>query len=496
MARLMTEDELTALTTVGQARIWAGLEAAPWTALSETLGTIPTLRVLAFVPLFAFREAIQDARMPVEAQGAPGDANYVPATTRQLTIVEGIQAGLMLQVARRKFGREDVDPLQTTPTVPATPGGAPGQGAPLAPPGPGAQTTHRKIKNSQVIDQADEGEIPTLDHTTLDDHYKTLRKAKGGPVRPETEPSPDQIAAMKARVLEMDLAPYADFAIFVNFQGRFSKALKFLNHVLQPDGTFKAVEVSGPPNFDTWTQSWKVYVNTLLTLEVEVAGAKVPVVSLSAMEEYHDMFRDLVKNYPEAWHLLVIAEDRCRGEHFPRVRRELEAQHTRGLAPNFEPKRPWDEVFRTSARDREYWDRQVREPAILFRTSGKHKEQPGGTGTGTDLTSAAPSSRARPKKKSQKERLRAQLAKLKEGKEEGSNQDRDLHRPKGQGKGKDRGSKRDGQGRFITDRQGKPICFGFNNGDCKGVCPKNMVHICQICMGPHPAKSCRKGAGT
>ena len=169
----------------------------------------------------------------------------------------------------------------------------------------------------------------------------------------------------------MDLSPYADFAVFVNFQGRFSKALKFLNHVLQPDGTFKAVEVSGPPNFDAWTLSWKVYVNTLLTLEVVVNGTKMSVVSLSAMEEYHDMFRDLVKNYPEAWHLLVIAEDRCRGEHFPRVRRELEAQHGRGLAPNFEPSRPWDEVFRTASRDRDYWDRHVREPALLFRTAGR-----------------------------------------------------------------------------------------------------------------------------
>eukprot|EP00435_Cladocopium_sp_Y103_P036126 s642_g9.t1 len=359
-------ENLAAITTVAQARAWAGLAEEPWNALSASLGTVPTLQVLAYIPIFGFKEAIEDARVPVAAQGVPGEEGHVPATTRQLTMVEGTQAGLMLQVARLKFDREVVDPLAASAT-PATPGsqGALGQN----------QSLHRKIKNSQVIDQADEGEIPTLDHATLDEHYKVLREAKGGPVRPETEPSADQIAAMKARVLEMDLSPYADFAVFVNFQGRFSKAFKFLNHVLQPDGTFKAVEVSGPPNFDAWTLSWKVYVNTLLTLEVVVGTKKVSIASLSAMEEYHDMFRDLVKDYPEAWHLLVIAEDRCRGEHFPRVRRELEAQHDRGLAPNFEPKRPWDEVFRTAARDRDYWDRHVREPALLFRTAGKHKEQ-------------------------------------------------------------------------------------------------------------------------
>eukprot|EP00435_Cladocopium_sp_Y103_P016613 s3999_g4.t1 len=429
MAALIDAAQLAAITTVAQARAWAGLSPEPWEALSASLGTVPTLQVLAYIPIFGFKEAIEDARVPVPAQGVPGEDGHVPATTRQLTMVEGTQAGLMLQLARLKFDREVVDPLAASAT-PATPGSQAAPGTTVPGTGGQSQSLHRKIKNSQVIDQADEGEIPTLDHATLDEHYKVLREAKGGPVRPETEPSADQIAAMKAR-------------------GRFSKALKFLNHVLQPDGTFKAVEVSGPPNFDAWTLSWKVYVNTLLTLEVVVGTKKVSIASLSAMEEYHDMFRDLVKNYPEAWHLLVIAEDRCRGEHFPGVRRELEAQHDRGLAPNFEPKRPWDEVFRTAARDRDYWDRHVREPALLFRTAGKHKEQVGGTGAATDLTNDKPTGRTKPKK-SQKERLKAQLAKLREDRREDSNPPSgNTGRGKGSGKGKDRGSKRDGQGRFA-----------------------------------------------
>eukprot|EP00435_Cladocopium_sp_Y103_P021159 s477_g5.t1 len=463
MAAFIDAAQLATITTVAQARAWAGLAEESWNALSSLLGTVPTLQVLAYIPIFGFKEAIEDARVPVPAQGVPGEDGHVPATTRQLTMVEGTQAGLMLQVARLKFDREAVDPLAASAT-PATPGsqGAPGTTVPGT--GGQSQSLHRKIKNSQVIDQADEGEIPTLDHATLDEHYKVLREAKGGPVRPETEPSADQIAAMKARVLEMDLSPYADFAVFVNFQGRFSKALKFLNHVLQPDGTFKAVEVSAPPNFDAWTLSWKVYVNTLLTLEVVVGTKKVSIASLSAMEE---------------------------------VRRELEAQHDRGLAPNFEPKRPWDEVFRTAARDRDYWDRHVREPALLFRTAGKHKEQTGGTGAATDLTNDKPAGRTKPKK-SQKERLKAQLAKLREDRREEVNPPSgNAGRGKGSGKGKDRGSKRDAQGRFVTDREGKPICFAFNNGDCKGVCPKNMVHICQarVHQPPQLGQGQEKGGG-
>eukprot|EP00435_Cladocopium_sp_Y103_P014882 s5939_g3.t1 len=450
MVEVIPEAELTAITSLEELQAWTGLPDDAWLAVNSRLGMAANLRIFAHVPPEAFTESVFTARVFTPAQGQLGDEDHVPASDPDLTPVEITQVGLMFKVARLKYGKATEELFVAQPVPPLTP----------------------------AVRQV------------LDGHYQTLRKIKGGPVRPENEPSPDQIAAMRVRVLELGLHPYADFAIFVNFQGRFSKSLKFLNHVLQPDGTFKAVEVPGPPNFDAWSQSWKVYVNTLLTLEVEVNTAKVPVVSPAATEEYHDMFRELVKNYPEAWHLLVIAEDRCRGEHFARLRRELEEQYKRGLAPAFEPGRPWDEVFRSAARDREYWDGHVREPAILFRTSGKHKEQSGGTGTGTDLAGQAQDARKPKARPSQKERLKRQLARLKEGVDTGPS---DQHKPgKGAGKDRGKGAKRDGQGRYVTDRQGRPICFGYNNGDCTGTFPKAMQHVCQICLAGHPAKACRK----
>ena len=190
--------------------------------------------------------------------------------------------------------------------------------------------------------------------------------------------------------------------------------------MLQPDGTFRAVEVPGPPSFEQWLSSWKVFENTLLMFQTEAApGIQNPVVTPSALEEYKDAFRDMVVNYPEAWHLLVKAEDRCRGEHFPRLRRNLLNRFNKGLAPEFDPAMPWDSVFREAARDRDYWDRTVREPAILFRTaSGRKREQVGGTGTGTDLAEDKESPKKR-KNKSQKERLKKQLAKERERKARG-----------------------------------------------------------------------------
>ncbi len=91
------------------------------------------------------------------------------------------------------------------------------------------------------------------------------------------------------------------------------------------------------------------------------------------------------------------------------------------------------------------------------------------------------------KNKSQKERLKKQLAKERERKARGHSTSPPRREVK------ERGPKRDSKGRFLTDRSGKPICFAFNNGECKGVCSKNMVHICQTCLGSHPAKECRKG---
>ena len=117
------------------------------------------------------------------------------------------------------------------------------------------------------------------------------------------------------------------------------------------------------------------------------------------LEEYKDAFWGLVISYPEARHLCVTAEDRCRCEHFPRLRRDLVEAVAEGLRARFDQNRSWDEVFRAAARDRTYWDRYVREPALLFRTAKSRKrEQPGATGSGTDQA-AEDGSPATPKKR-------------------------------------------------------------------------------------------------
>ena len=496
---VLTATQAAGIIDLASLQEWSGASTETWNAVNLKLGAVRNLLTLSFIPPSAMHLAIRDARIATAAVGEDGTPDYQPPGVRSLTPAEATQVGLMYQGAQQLAGKPLVDPntwedpASRAPLAvgfPPMPAG--GLGGPMGPGPASPGEGKRKVKCSQVLDQTDEAEVPELAQGEVDKYYRILEKVKGGPVRPEAEPTPDQISALKVRVMDLLLSPYADFSIFVNFQHRFSKTLKFLNHILQPDGTFKAVEVPGPPNYDQWLSSWKVFENTLLMFEVGTRAGSLPVATPSSLEEYKDSFRDLVLNYPESWHLLVTAEDRCRCEHFPRLRRKYEELSRRGLAPDFQEETPWDFIFRAAARDREYWDKHVREPALLFRTSGmKRKEQPGGTGSGTDHTGDSDKGPSKKKKsKGQKERLKRQLADLR--KEKGQSSDRNNEREDMDKRDKGRGPKRDGRGRFITDRQGKQICFAFNNGECKGVCPKGMTHVCQICLGTHPAKGCKK----
>lgn len=74
---------------------------------------------------------------------------------------------------------------------------------------------------------------------------------------------------------------------------------------------------------------------------------------------------DLNAEFPEAWHLLLQAEDRCRGEQLERFRRELARAKLEGRLPinlHFDDGTPWVGVFCYAARNQEYWDRAVVRP--------------------------------------------------------------------------------------------------------------------------------------
>jgi hypothetical protein len=367
VALLATPDELSGISDIESVRTWAGLDEGVWSALNAHLGTAPNVRTLAVIPRISLQHALQTVRV-TSTGGEEGQTSQ-----RSLTPVEVTQAGLMWRVARQKYGLVDLDPYDSD----ALPQPAPGQNSNLDSSSTHMTTTSvrqtqtRQVKMSQVLDQANDGVIPVLTQEEVDLFYATLRGVKGGPPLTDADPSPEQISALKVRVIDHGDSPWADFALFTPFNARFLKQLKFKSYVLQSDGSFKTVEVPGPANFEIWQSSWKVFQNVLLGLTVQGPDNEVlPVVTPCVLEEYFENFRELVGEYPNAWHLCVVAEDRCRAEHFARIRRKRLLEHQQGLAPGFNPKCPWNDVFREAARDTVYWGREVRNKALAFIANG------------------------------------------------------------------------------------------------------------------------------
>ena len=106
----------------------------------------------------------------------------------------------------------------------------------------------RKIKMNGVLDQGDDSEF-TLDDTkdTVKAHERYVN-LMGGPPTPEQEPTAEQLSAMRRRVETLQLSPYADFAVWVQFAKKKLKALKLKTWTMQQDGSFVAKDLPGPPD--------------------------------------------------------------------------------------------------------------------------------------------------------------------------------------------------------------------------------------------------------
>ena len=510
---LATPDELTAIGNIDQAKAWAGLSDAAWNGLQDRLGQVTSLRILAALPPHTVQAEAQGATkvttpgvaaVPATDQAAAVDA--IAEVREPLSAVDLAQVGLLYRVARQKAGLPDVDPftlgLAGATVAPGTPSGLP----PFPPAigiNPylvgGASNDLRKIKMSQILDQTDESEIPPLTNDDQRAFWRLLRQRKGGEVRADQEPTDDQIAALKVRVVDLNMSPYADFALFTNFGLRFLKGLKFTNHVMQPDGSWRTVEVPGPPNYDAWYTSWRVFENVLLGLTVKVpdpsgTGPDIdkPIISQATLDAYREAFRDLCKAYPEVWHLCYTAEDRCRCEHFPRLRRKLEDDFVTGILPRFCMQTPWDSVMRWAAQDRGYWDEFVREPALKFLATGsKRKGAPTGSMTGEipmDNGAALADHPSGGRRKKTKQKPRGQPP---------PPPSHPQPRPQGRGGGKGgRGRPSAGADAMMTrTRENKKICFAWNNGGCEAVCPNGFSHVCQLCLGGHRKKDHHPGGG-
>ena len=90
------------------------------------------------------------------------------------------------------------------------------------------------------------------------------------------------------------------------------------------DGSFLRKEIPGPDNLSSWLVSWKVF---------RVAGLMLQILVEMALNAYRENFEKLAGLWPEAWHRLYLADDKCRSEGLPKYLRRIESSINAGNQP-------------------------------------------------------------------------------------------------------------------------------------------------------------------
>ena len=262
--------EAAGLTKTEAIYRWAGTTDTVWKAFDDKVGGIPNVRIFAMLTPAVVKQALQAARVQaptvaatparqggdmaaeVKVQAVEGSettAHVVAAGTtsttgapvgRPLTPVEVMCTTLAWRVARHLLGQPDVDPFA----------------APAAPP-PTAATTHlplaaaaatpgppvKRVKFSTILDPTDETKVQDQITKFFNNHCEVT---EAEPLR-DAEPSLEQISALHDKVITRREEPYSDFAVLTPYGRRAQKAMRLKNWVLQEDGTYRAMDVPGPP---------------------------------------------------------------------------------------------------------------------------------------------------------------------------------------------------------------------------------------------------------
>ena len=173
----------------------------------------------------------------------------------------------------------------------------------------------------------------------------------------ESEPTSEQLSAI-FHLVSQNNVPYCDFSVFGPYGHLMIKKIKLSGYIIGRDGTLQNVELTGPTNINMWLQSWQVFSNACVMLDI---------IDLGVLNKYRDLMEKYHNRYGVAiWALLYQADVRCRLELFERIRRQIMAEQeslnkAHGGAPGhaptvagFDPKRPWNLVLQRAINNEEY----------------------------------------------------------------------------------------------------------------------------------------------
>ena len=472
MSLFPTEQEALGFDTLEQVRLWYGLADAPWQAFHVQVGQ-PDMRILSALPAEALIENIMLAWM-----GAP-PVSLSPAHAVQIGLVWRLCGRILYTRGGGRYNEwQDVDPWAR-----------PSSSTPAAPPPPPAPLKERGIKMSSVIDQSDDSEFVPESLAKADGWYQRYLQIMGGPPQEEEDCTVEQLSALNKRVHTLDLPPYVDLGVWQPYGRRALRASKFRAWFPDGAGGYMAKELPGPASWSQWLAAWRVFQTAAIMLDI------LPLASLQLYERHVER---LVKLYPTAWHLIVLADEKARGEKWARVRLRISADIAAGrAAPElWDAKRPWIAALHQLVGDTAFWEDQVRSPANAWVAAGGRGAPRAPEEVFTASQASGESQDPTVPKKTTKEKRAAKKRKIQAEKEELKN----LRAITG-GKGKQEGKGTDKSTALKSkDQAGDDLCFSWDAG--KGVCAScppgesckgkiKRIHKCRICLSPgHRSLEC------
>ena len=202
-----------------------------------------------------------------------------------------------------------------------------------------------------VVSQGSEETVPKISAEEMTKHWDRFSLVYGRDPRPEEECTADQLTGVDT-LLKRDIAPYVDFRIWGPNHHRLLKKLRNTGLQLHVGGVLRHIEISGPPDFTSWSECYSLLTTALVGFDA---------VGLGPLLDYCRLIGRYATRYGSlTWPLLYQCDVRCRLEHMERLRRVLErnsaAATARGQARvvHFDKDRPWDSVWSAAVDDKKF----------------------------------------------------------------------------------------------------------------------------------------------
>ena len=517
--------ELEAMNDIGGVYKWIGVRDGLKTAIEEVMGQLQHFREVVLCPEDVWTRSIQELRVitlaaqpEALAVGTFGQQGHVPARPprqrgdRPLNVLEASQVGSLRRICRLRLNF----PAEESPSGS---GGGPQQ-AQQGPPAPEGLVVKSAAASliSEVIDQADHTEVAPWRPERVRTAMGVYRVGNKGEEAPEgCEPTPLMFAALEYKLMVVG-SPYADFSVWRQNGGRLQKKMKLTIHHKTPKGEWVPYEIAGPSDVGEWKKGWKVFC---------VAMRAMDMADQPRLDAYEAVIEALVDVWgDQCWWIIAQGDGRMRSErmvrHLTMEMASHEAAQKEGKPHAFEPRRPWNWIFKVASVDKDFWQAEVKDKCLRWTTRTQSAEaikddgfgvvKPANTGLdlGQQGGGGGGGGGAGGKWKRKKHESSSS------GDEEPKWRMKGMKKKKGGGKGalpkkmvapnptfvkpkvdktppwqKATGGGGKGKGGKGKTPGGKQVCFKYAREEgCSEPCPDGRAHVCEHCYKQHTNSQC------